>query len=284
MPRSNGQHFPPAPRSVPLSLFFANALGPPIVWLILAFSSIFFWGFCAHADLSVLTFRPPFEETSGTVVTVTKSGAKEDRQEVYKVEYTYAAAGRLRTGTSYSVGTAPEPSERVTIEYLGQTPDKSRIAGMRRDLWSPWILLVALFPGITLLILLYSMREGFKRYSLLCDGVLTTASFTEQRKTNTKINNQRVYEYVYTFTAADGREITASARTHTSGQLSDNQELVLYAPENPERCYVLNGTGSPPEVNENGELVGRPFRAFFAVIAVVVAVCVNVLMFRIRMR
>jgi hypothetical protein len=284
MPNPDGVRLPPPPRSVPLTLFVVNAAGSKIAWLVLGFASIFFWGFCAQADLSFLTFRPPFEETSGTVVTVKATGARENRQTIQKVEYTYVAAGQLREGTSYAKGSAPNAGERVTVEYLPGAPERSRIAGMRRAFWSPWMLLLGLFPGITLLVVLFTIRFGLKRHALLRDGILTTAKFVEERPTNMRINNRQVMELLFSFTAHDGREFTASASTHLAGQLRDDgEEPLLYDPVDPSRSILLDLVSSRPEVDESGELRGRPLAALvsFLIPALVIGANALMLFFRI---
>ena len=81
------------------------------------------------------------------------------------------------------LGSAPEVGEQVTIEYLPNTPSKSRIEGMRRDLWSPWILLLALFPAGCLIAVIFSVRTGLRRCRLLRLGMLTTGKLTDKRPT-----------------------------------------------------------------------------------------------------
>ena len=82
---------PQPPRSVPLTLAVTTAAGSKIAWFVLAFSSLFFWLFCARADLSALTFQPPYEEAQGTVTRVKRTGASENRQSIVGVEYSYRA-------------------------------------------------------------------------------------------------------------------------------------------------------------------------------------------------
>ncbi len=271
---------PPPPRSVPLSLLLANALGSKIAWLVLAFSSIFFWFFVMRADLAFIAFRAPYETTQGRVIESRKTGATENRAAVYQVRYEYETGGKVFEGKSYAVGDAPEARETVTVEYLPKAPQSSRIAGMRRDLWSPWMLIVALFPAGTLLVLYYSIRKGLRRGQLLRDGFLTAATFVSQRGTNMRVNNQPVFELTFAFTTIDGRECTITTRTHHVDRLRDEpDEPLLYDLNDPSRAFLLDSMPSRPKLNEVGELEGRPIAAAFALLFPLITIGVNVLVF-----
>jgi hypothetical protein len=47
---ANQYRLPQPLRSVPLSLAVTTAVGSKIAWLVLAFSSLFFWLFCASTS------------------------------------------------------------------------------------------------------------------------------------------------------------------------------------------------------------------------------------------
>jgi hypothetical protein len=269
------------PRRVPLSFVVVNTAGSKIAWLILAFASLFFWLFCMRADLSLLTFRPPYAEAQGTVTDVGRTAASENRQNIRAVGYSYHVQGAALSGTSYVVGDAPEPGERVTIEYLPHAPQKSRIAGMRRDLWSPWILLIALWPGVTLLIIIVIARAGLRRCSLLRSGLQTTARLVDKQPTNTRINGQMVYALTFEYETFDGQTLTTTTRTHRPERLLDErEEPLLYDPIDPARACLIDSLSSRPALDEAGNVRGASNGAvLFALLCPAIAVAINVLLF-----
>ena len=274
---SSDFRLPLPPRAVPLSFVVVNVAGSKIVWLILAFSSIFFWLFCMRADLSFFTFRPPYAEAQGTVTDISRTAASENRQNIRAVGYSYHVQGAALSGTSYVVGDAPEPGERVTIEYLPNAPQASRIAGMRRDLWSPWILLVALWPAITLIIIVAIARAGLRRCRLLREGLQTSGRLVRKRATNTQINGQRVYELTFEYETFDGRQLTTSTRTHLTERLLDErEEPLLYDPIDPSRACLLDSLSSRPALDEAGNVRGASSAAMlFALLFPAFTVALN---------
>lgn len=262
------------------------AVGSKIAWFVLAFSSLFFWFFCTRADLSFLTFRPPYEDVQGTVTNIKSTGASENRQSIVRVEYSYRVRGEELQGASYVAGTAPETGEHVTVEYLPNTPQKSRIEGMRRDLWPPGIVLLTLFPAGCLIAVIFSVRTGLRRCRLLRLGMLTTGKLAHKRPTSVTVNKQRVYELIFKFQSYDGQQCTASARTHRSERLEDErEEPLLYDPLDPSQAMMIDSLPSRPELDDAGNLRGRPIVvALFALLLPAIAVAVNLLLFAARLR
>jgi hypothetical protein len=277
---------PPPPRSVPFSLALVTAVGSIIPWLLLAFSSLFFWLFSTRADLSFATFRPPYEEVQGTVRAIKSTGASENRQKIARVDYSYRVAGEELQGTSYTLGTVPEIGDQVTVEYLPGAPRKSRIAGMRRDLWGPWVLLVALFPAGCLIAVLVNVRTGLRRCNLLRLGMVTTGKLTDKRRTSMTVNKQRVYELIFEFQSYDGRPFTASARSHRTERLEDeHEEPLLYDPLDPSRSVMVDSLPSRPELDEAGNLRARSGAfVLFALLLPGLVVAINLFLFALRLR
>jgi len=275
---------PPPPRNVPISLAVTTAVGSIIAWLLLAFSSLFFWLFCTRADLSFMTFRPPYEEAQGTVRAIKTTGASEDRQKIVRVDYSYRVAGEELQGISYRLAPGPEAGEQVTVEYLPNAPRKSRIAGMRRDLWSPWILLVALFPAGCLIFVIISVRTGLRRCQLLGLGMVTTGKLIDKRRTSATINKQRVYELIFEFHSYDGRQFTTSARSHRTERLEDeHEEPLLYDPLDPSKAVLVDSLPSRPELDEAGNLRGAPAPfVLFALSLPALVVGINLFLFAVR--
>ena len=261
-------HFAPPPRRVPISLELANIFNFMSLfgWIFFGFGMIFFWVFVGHADFSAITFRGDIVQTTGKVVRVEETGASENETSVMANHYEYSVAGQRLSGTSYTTGSAAAAGEEVTVEFVEGDPARSRIAGMRRAEFGPWIIFVAIFPLVGLIILYFAMKSGFRRAQLLRNGLLTTGKLVSSEPTAMTVNDRRVYELTFEFTARDGRRCEAKARTSDPSRLEDDHaEPLLYDPENPSKAYLLDEVPGRPEIDGTGELVGQPLRAAFAV-------------------
>ena len=262
-------HFAAPPRRVPFSLVLQNVFngGAQLGWLFFGFGMIFFWIFAGHADYSIVTFRGDIAETAGRVTGVEDTNASENDQQIVAHHYEYSVAGRRLRGTSYSLGSGANVGEQVLVEYKEDNPLTSRIAGMRRAEFGPWTLLVAIFPLIGLVILYFSTKGGIHRMRLLRRGLLTTGRLVDKQPTSMTVNDRRVYELTFEFTARDGRRGAVRTRSHDTGRLQDEAaEPLMYDPENLERAYVLDEIPSRPEIDGTGELVGRPATAVMLLI------------------
>lgn len=259
--------FAPPPRRVPISLQLANVFNgvSQFGWIFFGFGMIFFWVFVGHADFSVITFRGDIVETTGKVVRVEETGASENEETVMANHYEYSVAGQRLSGTSYTTGSAAAAGEDVTVEFVEGNPLRSRIAGMRRAQFGPWISFVAIFPLVGLIILYFAMKSGWRRARLLRNGLLATGKLIGKEATNMTVNDRRVYELTFEFRARDGRRCEAKARTSDTSRLEDDHaEPLLYDPEDPSKAYLLDEVPGRPEIDGTGELVGKPARAAFA--------------------
>ena len=106
----------------------------------------------------------------------------------------------------------------------------------------------------------------------------TTGVLKAKRATNTTVNNRRVFELTFAFTARDGRQSEAKARTSITERLQDErEEPLLYNPEKPEDAIMLDEASSRPQFDESGTLQGRPVAAFFSMILPAIVIAANVL-------
>ena len=250
----------PAPRRVPPSIRVANAFnGVSLIgWFLVGFSSIFMWVFVGNADLSFVTFRGEVAKAAGRVTRVEETNASENDTKVVATHYEYSVAGNPFNGVAYATGRSKSVGENVEIEYTAADPAKSRIPGFRRAMFSPFVLFVLIFPAVGAGLIYAGLRVGHRRNHALEHGVLTSGKLVEKRATNVRVNNQPVYEFVFEFTARDGRRHQAAVRSNAPAALEDERaEPLLYDPSDPSRVYVLDEAPARPQINEAGELVGR---------------------------
>lgn len=269
--------FPAPPRRVPLSLRIVNFFngGTQFGWIFLGVGLIAFRFFGMEADVSFLTFRNADGRTIGQVVRTAPTGASEDDDPVHASHYQYSVAGRVYTGTAYSTGTAPAAGHAVTIEYVEANPARSRVEGMRRAVFGPWILPIsAIFPAIGLTVLFFTTRSGMERNRLLRNGILAQGVLKSKRETNMRVNRQMVWELTFEFRDRLGARREVSTRTHLPGDLSDEAtEPLLYDPEKPQRAYLLDEAPARPQFDLNGELAGRRAAAIGSLIIPTIVIC-----------
>ena len=258
--------FAPPPRRVPLSLTVANFFngGTQIGWFLFGFGMIFVWAFVMNGDYSFATFRGPFGRAYGVVTRIVKTNASEGGGKhsrgtpIYENHYVYSVAGQGFSGISYSTGERVQMGDRVEIEFQEGQPDRSRIAGMRRSMFGPFVLFVLIFPTVGLILILVFTRTGTKRNYLLRYGVLTDGKLVSKEPTNMSVNRQTVYELTFEFAGYDGRMHQAKARSHQPHRMEDEaREPLLYDAENPSRAYILDEAPARPKLDEMGELHGN---------------------------
>jgi hypothetical protein len=116
-------------------------------------------------------------------------GEGEEGTPIYRYDYTFLLPdGVPARGHSYAVGQQfrlppqapgqPFPRVPVTVEYDPQDPGTSRIQGTRTSPYTPWVLLVLLFPAAALVAVLVGLSSGLRRARLLRDGEVVPAAVT----------------------------------------------------------------------------------------------------------
>jgi hypothetical protein len=273
-------HFTPPPRRVPLSLRVINLFNgiTQIGWFVFGFGMIFFWVFAGNADFSFLTFRGAMEYATGRVVESRSTGASENDQSVQANHYQFSVAGQSYNGTSYSLGGGAAQGDEVTIEYDPDDPSRSRIEGMRRNMFGPWAAVVSIFPLIGLGFVVPFTLKGIQRNRLLRDGILTQGTLIHKGMTNVRINHRPVWELTFEFTDRLGQRHEAKARSVDTSRLEDeSSEPLLYDPNDPSRAYVLDEAPARPKFEMNGEMIGRGGGALMRLVLPGIVIGANVL-------
>ena len=272
--------FSAPPRRVPLSLRLVNLFNgwSQIGWAVFGFGMIFFWAFGGNADFSFLTFRNPEGRTTGRITRVEGTGASENHQSISANHYEYSVAGQPFHGTSYSLGSSASEGSEVTVEYDEDAPQRSRIEGMRRGQFGPFVLFVTIFPAIGLVFLIVGTRTGTKRNHLLREGILTTGKCIDRRPTNVRINRQPVWEVVFEFFDRNGQRRECSARAVDTTRLEDEAaEPLLYDPNDPSKAFVVDEAPARPQFDLNGDMHGQLGRAVALSIVPGIVIAINAL-------
>ncbi|MCB0166234.1 MAG: hypothetical protein KDI79_18535 [Anaerolineae bacterium] len=259
---------------------FANQFG----WFWLSITMVFFWIFAAMTSLNGLYFLWGATETApGTVTQIEQTGASENDTPVYVTQYAFRVE-RLETellGRSYTTGQHFSPNQTVTVEYLRDRPEISRIQGTRFGTFSPWVFcLVGLFPAIGLAFVGFGLISGLRASHLLRHGKVAQGRLIEKTPTNTRINDQTVYKLTFAFTADDGRQYQAIARSHQPHNLEDeDQEQLLYDPHRPTRAVLLDNLPGAPSIDDSGYIFADPSRFWRSLLLPTIVLVSNSLAF-----
>ena len=257
-------HFPlaPPPRPVPFLLRAQVLFGGIfsfIGWIFFAFGMGFAVVFGSFADVtSWYHFRGPVGTANGTVIEVKETSASENNVRIYAYKYSFRAEGADYEGVSYLPGRQHEPGEAVVVEYVEGNPALSRIRGMRRAEFGPWVLFVLVFPLVGFIFILVSLRGGLKANRLLTHGKLAWGELVSKEPTNTRINNRVVYKLTFEFQPEEGGHAQAVARSHMPEKLQDEKrERLLYDPFHPETAVLLDSLPASPAIDLTGNLQAR---------------------------
>ncbi len=262
---------PPPPRAVSPMLTLQMLFGgvaSQVGWVILAFGSIPFWVFVWNADLT--TWRFPADrcaQTTGEVLGCEKTSFSEGGSKhrsgtpIFRSSYRYTVDHRTFESASYAKGVCAAPGP-ARIEYLPGQPEISRIPGMRRNVFGPDTIFLALLPLAGLLVAGIGLVRGRTSARMLAGGVPVSGKLVETKATAMRSNNRTVYQMTFEYTAHDGVTRRTTARTNEPGRFEKQEaQTVLYDPDHPGRAVLLNALPGKIALDESGQLQARS-RAF----------------------
>jgi hypothetical protein len=179
---------------------------------------------------------------------------------IYAYHYAFAAGTRNCEGISYRTGQGAREGDNVTVEFPAGKPGFSRIRGMRRTPFGPFVAFVLVFPLAGLTLVLPSVWRGWRNVRLLVTGETAQAVFLSKEYTNVRINKQTVYKLTFQFTDKLGQTRRAIARTTTPEWLQSHpSELVFYDAVRPEKSVVLRSLPGGQVISRRGELLPCSF-------------------------
>jgi hypothetical protein len=218
---------------------------------------IFVWIFALQSDItSLFLFSFQTNTTQGFVEGVVETGGSENDTAIFEVSYTYFdQLGRQQSGKSFSTG-YPVVSGQVTVEYLDGFPSISRVEGLRRKPFGAFALIAVIFPLVGSAFISVGIRFGLKANRLLAQGRIGFGKLVSSSATGTRINDQPVIKLIFSFTAVDGDEYEAVAKTHQPTDLKDEaEEPLLYDEADPYYAVMLDDLPGSTEFNPSGQLL-----------------------------
>lgn len=257
----------PPPRDVPVAVKIKCLFG--------GFLQQFGWGFFSFGMLFVLVFgivgeipqgmareaafKGSHGKVQGVITAARETNASENETDIVYYQFDYQVDGTKYSGESYVTGWLYEVDQPAPVEYLISDPGLGRLETGRWSQFAPWVLLlIGIFPAVGLLMVGLSLPHGLRAAKLLEKGMVAYGTLTDKEATNTRINDQTVYELTFKFTAeSTGREHLAKARTHQPEVLEDEeQEPLLYMPSFPDYAVLFDDLPGAPTVDPRGRFQG----------------------------
>ena len=260
------------PRTVPLSTRLVVLFGgtfSQMGWFFFGFGMIFVWIFASKGDYTSAFVMRGNLETARAVVTAvedthfTQGGGKHSKgTPIYAFHYKFNTGGTDYEGTSYHTGGIAPENDKVTVEFPAGRPGTSRIRGMRRAMFGPFVGFVFIFPAVGLAFVLPGVWRGRKNIGLLTDGETAQGSLVKKEPTNVKVNNRTVYKLTFEFTDRNGQTRQAIAKTQLPEKLEDNRlELLFYDPNNSANSTLLDNLPGKQALTDRGDLQACGFWA-----------------------
>ena len=221
------------------------------MWLIIPDISLDFITFIGQKTETVAVVKEAFRTN------VSEGGSKHNPgRPVYGYRFEFKDTnGVKQQGVSYASGQSHENGSNVEIEYPAARPEKARIKGMRRGAVGTAALLVLIFPAVGLAFIIKGIRDGIHAFPLLKNGLQVSGMLISKTATNTRVNNATVYKLTFQF-KVNGALYTSVAKTHLTSKLEDEQEEpILYNPDDPNISVLLDSLPGAIDVREDGELV-----------------------------
>jgi hypothetical protein len=109
-------------------------------------------------------------------------------------------------------------------------------------------------PLITVLTLLYILRQGLTHIRLLNNGIERQGVVVESTRTAVSVDDEYVYKVVIEYTGIDGQQHQIKTRTHDVEALTDEpEETILIHPTKPGVAIPINSLPDYVHLTRNGE-------------------------------
>ncbi|WP_426208867.1 DUF3592 domain-containing protein [Massilia sp. TWP1-3-3] len=244
---------PALPRSVPFGvrIRLLNTISVGVALLLLVVGIMFLVVADSMADFkSVFYFTDSDPLTTAVLLSKTKSGAsvgsRNNGYYLYDYKYAYTVGAVDHRSKSMAAYNDLNPGDHVTVAYVADKPELSRIQGMTAapfvtgGIWLGGVLLGVTLAGLVMAY--FAIKWIVKNIHLVRHGVLTTGSLVGKQITSTQYNGRYMFAFRFQFTHRDGRVFTASATTEKIELLegANGAARLLYDPKDPAQSVMLN--------------------------------------------
>ena len=253
------------PRNISLKIKLENLFGGFMNlfgWIFFSFGMIFVWVFTMQSDLtSWYNFRGEVTEVWGNISEVNPTNMTVNNRRMYEYYYFFEDnSGNEHKGSSYSNNTSHSKGSRVLVEFPENKPELSRIKGMSRGLMGLFGLMPLIFPAIGLSFIFFGIKKGLKANRLLTKGYFAEGKLEMKEATNTRVNNQQVYKFTFSFKDREGRKQQMTTRTHRTYKLEDEPvEKLLYDHKAPHKAVMFDTLNASLQLQSDGTIISGSF-------------------------
>lgn len=223
-------------------VIFINGGSGLIAIFLVSFSSLFTVLTIAEADFEEIKYLDEHVSIGkGVITSIFESNLSINGESVLGYDYTFFSPNGEMKWTSYHLGLVYEIGDSVEIEYSPVRPDVNRIKGMNNTPGG-WMAAIILLPLIGSVIwLVYSIWKGMFRLRLLRIGYFANARLERKESTMFKVNNKRVYRFVFSFLDNWGNENVVTAKTSNPEKFEPLENVIaVYDPGNPRHAFILD--------------------------------------------
>lgn len=228
--------------SIKRAIFFSA----PLAWMGVMFSvfgCIFLVLFGSACDFkSPFVFSSDDPRVEGRLIARSETRISSNKRRIHEYVYQYQVDSGNYKGRSFGTDIGVAAGGAVTVQYVAHDPATSHIEGMGlAPVGMEAALLVAIFPGIGLLMLYFTVRH-YRKYSYLVqNGVFTTGKVSRKESTYARINGRTVYRVFFQYLSRDGLPWEACITTNRADDLGDGeQEPIVYDPQRPDEAVLLD--------------------------------------------
>lgn len=234
-------------RNLPLfstiQIFFSGVMAIiGIVFFLIGSLFVFVFGMLVNFD-DMKFSESDLITTEVEIISATETTATENDTPVYKYNYSYKVpSGEEYTDISYNTGAAYFKNDVVEVQYLKDNPKLSRIIGMRKGTFTPWILLfIAIFPIVGAVLSYIGFKKNLEYIKLVQYGKIAFGTYSHEEATGESVNKRAVIRFFFNFTDEFGKEYLASGKTHHYHRLNDeDKERLVYNPQSPTENVMID--------------------------------------------
>ena len=250
-------------RQVPLSVQLRHLWGGflrQFGWIFVGFGLCFFWPMGGNYLVRHnVFFSADLSDTTGSITQIEDINLSVNEEPIFAYHYRFNAQGQPLTGhnnSGYGMFAIGDP---VSVEYAVGNAYHSRIHGLRPGLE---VFFGLLFPGIRACFVLSALFRGLRGNALLKRGVLTDGQLVSKTATNSEVNEQTVYKFVFEFQSEHGESGIVTAKTHDVARFAGEggalgTEPLLYSPANLRFAILLDDLPGGPRIDADGNIEGN---------------------------
>ncbi|MBN1252696.1 MAG: hypothetical protein JXR51_10745 [Bacteroidales bacterium] len=207
------------------------------------FSIPFIFSFVSFSSFSAPSFNENDPFAKGEIIEQNPTNAYINEVQVYEYKYSYNTPdGGQYTGVGYSTGISYNINDEVDVKYKRDNSEISTVDGLRVSEFSGWVFfLILIFPVIGISMLFFGTKKAINAIKILQFGEVAFGKFISKVETNVEINNQRVYDLTFEFTAKDNKKYKTHVKTHKYHYLQDDEfEKLVYDRDEPENAVFID--------------------------------------------